>query len=253
MSKQKILYIGGSHNQTTQMHKIARELPEYEAYFTPYYADGHEIIKLAIKIGILDFTILGGQAKEKTLNYIAENNLKLDYEGKQNHYDLVITCADLIIPKNIKNKKTILVQEGMTDPPNFTFNLIKKFKFPRWLGHTSTMGLSNEYDVFCVASEGYKNKFINEGLDEKKIEATGIPNFDNCKQYFENDFPYRGFALVATSDIRETYKYENRKKFIQNAVKIADGRKLIFKLHPNENISRATKGNKCLCSRCIGF
>ncbi len=43
---------------------------------------------------------------------------------------------------------------------------------------------------------------------------------------------YHNFVLVATSDMRETYKYENRKKFIKKAYKIADGRQLIFKLHP---------------------
>jgi hypothetical protein len=214
MSKQKILYICGSLNQTTQMHKIAQELPEYDAYFTPYYADGHEIIKFAIRFGILNFTVLGGQAKNKTFNYIKDNNLKLDHEGKQNHYDLVFTCADMLMPKNIRNSKIVLVQEGMTDPPNFAFNLIKKYDFPRWLSGTATTGLSDQYDIFCVASEGYRNKFIDEGIDEKKIDVTGIPNF---------------------------LKYENRKKFIKRAVDIAYGRKLIFKLHPNENITRATK------------
>ncbi|MBT8387606.1 MAG: hypothetical protein KJO12_09370, partial [Ignavibacteria bacterium] len=241
MSEQKILYICGSLNQTTQMHKIAQELPEYDAYFTPYYASGHPFVKLAIRLGILEFTILGGQAKHKTCKYIVENNLKFDLEGKQNHYDLVFTCADLIVPKNIRNSKILLVQEGMVDPPNFAFNIIKKYKLPRWLGQTSTMGLSNQYDIFCVASNGYKNKFIADGIDEKKIRVTGIPNFDDCKKYLDNDFPYHGYALVATSDTRETLKYENRKKFIKRAIEIANGRKLIFKLHPNENIARATK------------
>lgn len=241
MSKQKILYICGSLNQTTQMHKIAQELPEYDAYFTPYYADGHEIIKFAIRFGILNFTVLGGQAKSKTFNYIKDNNLKLDHEGKQNHYDLVFTCADMLMPKNIRNSKIVLVQEGMTDPPNFAFNLIKKYDFPRWLSGTATTGLSDQYDIFCVASEGYRNKFIDEGIDEKKIDVTGIPNFDDCEKYQDNDFPYHGYVLVATSDMRETLKYENRKKFIKRAVDIAYGRKLIFKLHPNENITRATK------------
>ena len=41
--------------------------------------------------------------------------------------------------------------------------------------------------------------------------------------------------------MRETWKYENRKKFIKRAVKLADGKQIIFKLHPNENIERATK------------
>ena len=41
--------------------------------------------------------------------------------------------------------------------------------------------------------------------------------------------------------MRETYRFENRSAFIKSAVKIADGRPLLFKLHPNENADRAEK------------
>jgi len=27
--------------------------------------------------------------------------------------------------------------------------------------------------------------------------VTGMPNFDNCSSYFQNDFPHRGYVLVA--------------------------------------------------------
>jgi hypothetical protein len=74
-----------------------------------------------------------------------------------------------------------------------------------------------------------------------KLEVTGIPNFDNCKEFLNNNFPHKNYVLVATSDMRETYKYENRKKFIQKVYKLAAGRKLIFKLHPNENFERAIR------------
>ena len=47
--------------------------------------------------------------------------------------------------------------------------------------------------------------------------------------------------LAATSCLRENLKYENRREFIRKAVEIADGRKLIFKLHPNEEIHRARR------------
>ena len=129
----------------------------------------------------------------------------------------------------------------MTDPENFMYYLVKALKLPRWLASTSTTGLSHAYDKFCVASEGYRDFFITKGIKPQKICVTGIPNFDNCKQYYNNDFPHKNYVLVATSDTRETYKYENRKKFIRNAVKIANGRQLIFKLHPNELVERATK------------
>ena len=239
MNKKKVLYICGSNNQTTQMHKISQELPEFDAYFTPYYPDGYGYIEFLTKIGMMDFTIMGGQAKRNTIKYIEEHNLKLDLNGKNDNYDLVFTCNDMLIPTNIRDKKLILVQEGMTDPEHFGYHLVKKFNLHRWIGGTATTGISNAYDLFCVASEGYKELFIKKGADPKKIVVTGIPNFDNCKEFLNNDFPYKGFVLVATSDMRETYKYENRKKFIRKAVEIANGRQLVFKLHPNENYERA--------------
>ncbi len=47
--------------------------------------------------------------------------------------------------------------------------------------------------------------------------------------------------LVCTSDNRETFIYENRAKNIRKYLEIADGSQLLFKLHPNENIARATR------------
>jgi hypothetical protein len=103
------------------------------------------------------------------------------------------------------------------------------------------MGTSNVYEQFCVASEGYRSFFIEKGARPEKLVVTGIPNFDDCRRYLVNNFPHHNFVLVCTSDMRETYRYENRKKFIREAVRIAAGRKLIFKLHPNENMTRASR------------
>lgn len=193
------------------------------------------------KTPILNFSILGGQFRYKTEEYILLNNLNPDIGGKDRRYDLVITCSDLIIPRNILRSKIILVQEGMTDPENIMYHLVKRLKLPRWIASTSTTGLSNSYNYFCVASEGYKNLFIDKGIDARKIKVTGIPNFDNCAEYLNNDFQYKGYVLAATSDSRETYKLENRKKFIKKVNKIAKGRQIIFKLHPNELAERATE------------
>jgi hypothetical protein len=239
MSKKKILFIGGSLNQTTMMHKIAKFLHDYDCYYSFHYGDGY--IDFLSEHGFLDFTILGGKQQEYTVQYLKENNLKVDHKGKQHNYDLVFTCSDLIVPKNIKDKKVILVQEGMTDPENFMYYLVKWLRLPRYMASTSTTGLSDAYDFFCVASEGYKELFISKGVKSDKIKVTGIPNFDNTAQYLDNDFPHKHYALVATSDARETYKYENRKKFILESIELAKGKPLIFKLHPNENIKRSTK------------
>ncbi|MEW6196560.1 MAG: hypothetical protein AB1521_15535 [Bacteroidota bacterium] len=239
MLKKKILFIGGSVNQTSMMHKISRNMPDYDCWFSPYYGDGY--IDFLAQHKMLDFTILGGEFKRLSLEYLNDNNLQIDYKGLINDYDLIFTGSDLIIPKNIRKRKIILVQEGMTDPENFLTFLVKYFNFPRWLASTSTTGMSNQYNLFCVASHGYKELFIKKGANPEKIIVTGIPNFDNTKEYLNNDFPYKNYVLVATSDSRETFKYENRKKFIKECLTIANGRQLIFKLHPNEKIDRAVR------------
>jgi UDP-N-acetylglucosamine 2-epimerase len=237
--KYKILFIGGSLNQTTMMHQISQHFGDCDCFFTPYYADG--IIDWGVRKGLLNFTILAGTFRTQTENYLRHHNLTIDYKGVAHHYDLVFTCQDLIIPRNIRNKKLVLVQEGMTEPENLTYHMVRTLRLPRWLAGTSTTGMSNAYDLFFVASQGYKELFISKGADPDRIHVTGIPNFDHATKYFFNDFPYRNFVLAATSDRRETLNYENRKQFIDKVLNIAAGRQVIFKLHPNENRDRATR------------
>jgi hypothetical protein len=239
MRKKKILFIGGSLNQTTMMHQISMHLSDFDCRFTPLYCSG--ILKVLTKAGMLGFTPLGGPSKKNTELYLKEQGVVMDYEGAEQDYDLAVTCSDLIIQKNIRRKPVILVQEGMTDPENIMYYLVKKLKLPRYLASTSTTGLSHAYDKFCVASEGYKELFIRKGVRPEKIAVTGIPNFDNLPKYLINHFPYKNFVLAATSDARETLKFDNRKQFILDALRIADGRLLIFKLHPNEKVSRAVR------------
>lgn len=238
MNKPKVLFIGGSLNQTTMMHKIAKQLPECEAYFTPYYASGP--LWVMTKLKLLEFTIMGGTFKRKTLEYIKEHNLKLDYEGKNDDYDLVFTCQDLIVPRQIKKFKTILVQEGMTDPPDWRYHVTRFLGLGRWCASTSMTGLSHMYDYFCVASEGFRELFIDRGVNPNKIRVTGIPNFDDFEKMRNLEFEHKNFVLVATSDVRETTKYENRKQFLLNAKDIAGKKQLIVKLHPNEIVKKRT-------------
>lgn len=239
MNRPKILFIGGSLNQTSMMHKIAQELPECDAYFTPYYASGP--LRLMTKLKMLEFTIMGGTFKRKSLEYIKEHNLQLDYEGKNDNYDLVFTCQDLIIPRNIKKFKTILVQEGMTDPPDWRYHVTRFLGLPRWCASTSMTGLSHMYDYFCVASEGFRDLFIERGVNPSKIRVTGIPNFDDFEKMKNLKFEHKNFVLVATSDVRETTKYENRKKFLLKAKEIAGNKQIIVKLHPNEIVKKRTE------------
>ena len=227
-------------NQTTQMHQIAGWLTDYDQYFSPFFSDG--ILGTASDIGLLEFTIMGRKRSERTLEYLRSHDLKLDIGGYAHAYDLVLTCTDLIVPKHIRSKKIVLVQEGMTEPETILYHLARNFQWvPRWIAGTSTTGLSDSYEKFCVASEGYRELFIRKGVNPAKIEVTSIPNFDNCEQYLHNDFKYHDYVLVCTSDNRETFIYENRIKNIRKYLEMADGGQLIFKLHPNENAERAIR------------
>ncbi len=236
----RILHIGGTLNQITQVHQIAKELPEYTHCFSPQYCDG--ILSIVQRFGWLDFTSPGRPWVERISKYIKDNQLTLDYGGQSGLYDLTLITTDLIVPKNIQKGKVILVQEGMTDPENVGYHIVKLFPFlPRWIASSSTNGLSDLYDIFCVASEGYRDFFIEKGVRSEKIIVTGIPNFDNCRKFLNNQFPLKGYVLVCTSDSRETFKIENRYRFIKRVFEFSKGHQLIFKLHPNENVAKATK------------
>ena len=236
----KILFICGSINQTRQMHQIADELPDYQHAFSPYFDDG--ILEALRRLHLLEFTILGNKLMNRCLAYLEAHDLPVDFQGASQEYDLVVTCSDLVMPRRIRDRRVVLVQEGMTDPENFLYTLTRAIPLlPRWIASTSNTGLSHLYDRFCVASDGYRDLFIRKGVDPRRIVVTGIPNFDNCAQYLNNTFPLRNYVLVCTSDARETFQWENRKTFIRRAVEIAAGRPLIFKLHPNERADRATR------------
>src|SRR5438552_775971 len=157
----RLLFICGSMNQTTQMHQIARELLEYDHFFTPYYSDG--LLGIFQRWGWLEFTILGHKNANRAVRYFEQNNLKVDLHGARGAYDLVFTCADLIVPRNVRRAPIVLVQEGMTDPENWVYKLAHTFRFlPRWIASTSMMGLSGRYARFCVASEAYRDLFVRK-------------------------------------------------------------------------------------------
>ena len=238
--RKRVLFICGSINQTKQLHQVAMQMSDVDASFSPYYCDG--VLELVRRSGLLETTILGGKLGNRCLAYLRTFDLDVDFQGRRGPYDLVVTCSDLIMPANIRGVPCVLVQEGMTDPENLLYHVVRRLRFlPRWLASTSTTGLSGLYDRFCVASEGYRRLFIRKGVDPAAIVVTGIPNFDDCARYLVNDFPLRHYVLVCTSDMRETFKFENRAKFIRKAVAIAAGRQLVFKLHPNENAARAER------------
>ena len=221
------------------MHQIARQLAEYNCFFTPYFADGIE--DFTARLGLLNFTVLGGRHMQETNAYLANHHLKVDDRGADHKYDLIVTCSDLIVQNNIRGKRLVLVQEGITEPEGFVYQLVRRFNLPRYLANTATNGLSDAYDIFCVASHGYREHFIKKGVRPEKLAISGIPNFDNLSTLYDNDFPFRNYVLVATSPLRETFRPDDRMAFLHRCVQIANERPLIFKLHPTENVERATR------------
>ncbi len=234
------------------MHQIARELSEHEHAFTPYYCDG--LLDRARRAGLMEFTVAGEKLARRCLDYLERERLPIDRDGRGGPYDLVLTCCDLVVPRNVRGRRLVLVQEGILDPEGWEYRLWRRFPFlPRWLAGTATTGLSLAYQRFCVASEGYRDHFVARGVPEERIVVTGIPNFDDCGRFLKNDFPHRGYVLVCSSDARETFKRDDRAAFLRRCVEIASGRPLVFKLHPNEDAERAAREIRAAAPAALVF
>jgi hypothetical protein len=214
---------------------------DVEAHFTPFY--GSAQVTFMRRLGLLENTIGGSKLRARCRNYLESNELLVDLDGCQGNYQLVVACTDVALPDNIAGVPLVVVQEGILDPPGLLWELVRRMPrlLPRWLAGTTATGLSGKYQRFCVASRGYRDLFIERGALPERVVVTGIPNFDDCEAYRCNDFPHHGYVLVCTSDARETYKRDDRAGFIAQARRIARGRPLFFKLHPNEDIARARR------------
>lgn len=237
----RVLFICGSLNQTTQLHAVARAMPNISPSFTPFYA-GRGVTAMR-RLGLLENTIGGHKLRNRCLDYLRHEGLRIDLDGARGGYDLVVNCTDVALPDSLNGAPLVVVQEGILDPPGLALDWVRRFpdRLPRWLAGTAASGLSGKYQRFCVASAGYRDLFIARGASPAKLVVTGIPNFDDCESYRDNDFPHRDYALVCSSDARETYKLHDRPAFIRRALRIAGRRQLIFKLHPNERVDRARR------------
>jgi hypothetical protein len=234
------------------MHQIARELSEHEHAFTPYYCDGP--LDWAHRVGFGEFTVAGRKLVRRCLDYLERERLPVDPRGGRGPYDLVLTCSDLVVQRNVRGRRLVLVQEGILDPEGWGYRLWRRLPIlPRWIAGTATTGLSLAYQRFCVASEGYRDHFVARGVPEERLSVTGIPNFDDCRRYLRNDFPHRGHVLVCTSDARETLRRDDRASFLRRCVQIAAGRPLVFKLHPNEGEERATREIRAVAPEALVF
>ncbi|MGB0679536.1 MAG: hypothetical protein ACPGUV_07745, partial [Polyangiales bacterium] len=248
----RILFVCGSLNQTKQMQQIAAHLPEYDCVFTPYYGD--RALTHCRERGLLEFTIMGRKMRRIALAYLQAEGLAIDIDGASDAHDFAVTCTDLVVPDNVRNRPLVLVQEGMMDPLNLGYHLVRRLpSLPRWLASTAATGLSHAYQRFCVASEGFVDLFAARGVERGRMVVTGMPNFDHCEAYLKGRFLFRDYVLVCTTDMRETCRYDDRQAFLRQALDIAAGRPLVCKLHPNENVRRATAEIRALAPRARIF
>jgi hypothetical protein len=238
----KVLLICGNRNHTTTMHAIANELTDCDLAFTPYYCDDWSALDVLRRARLLEFVALGHDFRGKCLDYLQSHHLAIDLGGARGGYDLVVTCSDLIVPSNIAGIPLVGVQEGMIDPKLFWWRVMEQFPWlplPRWAAGTACTGLSHAYDRYCVASEGYRKDFVERGARADRLVVTGLPNFDNFAGYLRPGHWIEGCVLACTSDGRETFRRDDRKRFIRWALEIAGDRPLAFKFHPNERMERS--------------
>jgi hypothetical protein len=238
----RVLLICGNHNHTTTMHAIARELSDCDLAFTPYYCDDHSLLDVLRRAHLLEFVALGDRFRRRCLAYLRHHRLAIDLGGRA-RYDLALTCSDLIVPSNLAGTPLVGVQEGMIDPKLFWWKVRARWPWlglPRWAAGTACTGLSGAYVAYCVASEGYRADFIERGAPADRLVVTGLPNFDNFARYVQPGHWLEGWALACTSDGRETFRRDDRARFLRWARALAGGRPLAIKLHPNERVARAT-------------
>ena len=224
------------------MHQIARALPDYDCWFSQIFSDLKLSRFLIRYTPLLNGTVVTGQFRQNSEKYLRSHGLQIDYGALENEYDLVVFCSDMVVPERLRQTKTLWVQEGMIDKLTILSRMVKAFRLPAYLAaNTSLNGSTNICDIYCAASKGYKQALSKMGTEEKRIMVTGMPNYDDLKRFIVNDFPHRNYVMVATTDMRETLRYENRPAFIKEAVRLANGRQLLFKLHPNEQFERAQR------------
>jgi hypothetical protein len=234
-----VLLIGGSLNQTIQMHRVAEQLRDCEVFFSPYF-DDRSHVQLIRKLGLVEMSILSGRRRKACLTYLRDQGLRVDLYGEQHRYDLYLSSNDQLVPSSLRRTPSVIFQEGIHEPATWRTAVWRWTRLlPRSLAGTSVFGQSYRYDRLCAASEGYRQRFMDAGVDPSKIVVTGMPNFDDFARLLEAPFPHRDYVLVCTSDARETFVPEDRARLLDQVARARGGRKLLCKLHPNENFARA--------------
>jgi hypothetical protein len=240
----RILFVCGSIDQTVQMVEIANQLSDCDCRFTPYR--GQALNGWFTQNGLAHKLATTKKLQGRCLNYMIEHQLALDTPDMAGDYDVVVSTPDLDLHKAIRLCRLVLVQNAMIDHDmveevreSAAGRLVHGIPFlARWLTHASSSAGDDSYDKLCVASEGYRDLFVRYGVDRSRIVVTGIPKLDNYASFIRNDFPYRDYALVVTSEEREAFQFESHRHFVQDALRIARGWQVLFRIPAGDKRQR---------------
>src|ERR1700749_455225 len=105
--KNKILFITGSLNQTSQMHQICRFQPEFDCWFSQVFSDSQTSDFLLKRTTVLNETVMAGQFRESTEKYLRQHGLQIDYKALKNKYEMVVFCSDMVVPPRLRHAKTL--------------------------------------------------------------------------------------------------------------------------------------------------
>jgi hypothetical protein len=138
-------------------------------FFTPYYGD--IILNLARKLNLTESSVIGHKLSLRCLNYLQEHRLPVDLKGRSNDYDLLGPDH----PQQHPQTQIVLVQEGMTDPENFAYHLVKWIPIlPRWLASTSTTGLVTHITHFAWQAKVTETSSLEEASRRRRSQLAAF-------------------------------------------------------------------------------
>lgn len=240
----RILLICSSIDETIRMHEIANQLSDCDCRFMPY--PHQELSGWFTEHGLAHKLSTTRRMREVCLNYLNTNRLPIDTSDGACDYDVVVSTPELAILKAKRRGRLVLIQNAMLDHEmveDGKENASDQFAhwipiLSRWLTGVSSGATDDSYDKLCVASEGYRDLFVRNGVDPYRIVVTGIPKFDNYASFLHSDFSYRDYALVVTSEERDAFHFESHRHFVRDALRIARGWELVFLISASESHPR---------------
>ncbi len=240
----RCLFVCTTGYNASVLRLVASALHDWDCWFSPVYSAHNLTYRFVSKLGIIKHTTLNPYYLKKVIQSMEGLGLRMDI-GAKNSYDLIVLGNDFYMPQDLRSRSPkVLVQEGWVWTKNWRRWLCEHTFLPPWFAVGDGIGLSRNYDYFCVASQGYKELFKQSGIDEHRLVVTGLPTLDAVEQdfaHFVDETRESKFVLVTTHPSREYFEGENRKQLLMKARRVAKGFPIVVKLHPNEDFVRATR------------